>query len=617
MNILIVDDEVIIRTGLSTVIQWEEMGFRLLPSAESAEEALGRIASEHPHIILTDIRMGGMDGITMAGKVKEVLPETEIIVLTGYDDFAYVQQAIRSGIGDYLLKSSRPDEIIRAVMKAKQRLLSKWETHKADNMQRNAYRGKMLERLVTEGIDDPESLKQVPRLLGRLGLAAPAQAEEYAEQESPDSYKLLAAEGLPGRSTQQGADEPRRADHPHGEYERPPAGTGARAGAGSAPPAGATAQPYAGQNRRLQEPELQVLLLSVQGWGDTRASGGLLRFAVDNMLGELLPCETLQRQGDILAVLRTDDLGTEALRSELARISDKLKCVLFAAAGSPVRGLAQLPHSYREAVYAASFRSIAGSELLLLSETVKGRKGGRTVCSKEEESELAVLLKGGNPIDLRHFVERVMDAALVSPDATPASLQAYSQSVVIAAHRWLERTASALGLTDLPRLLPSLGEQADTGHAGSDALSLAPGTAGDGLGDPGSMKDTLYKRLRVIMETYYQYLSEDGVLYVKRAISYIQDNLDHALTLQQVAGHVHVNPNHFSEVFKRETGVTYIEFVMRERIRRAAEILSETPIKISEVAKKVGYEDIKYFSQLFKKFTGQTPSDFRSNREGK
>ncbi|MVO99842.1 AraC family transcriptional regulator [Paenibacillus sp. N10] len=482
-------------------------------------------------------------------------------------------------------------------------------------MQRKAYRSKMLERLVTEGVDDPESLKQLPRLLGRLGLAAPAQAGEDGEPELSDSRKLLPAESLPGRSgaARQAADGRHGADQPHGEGERQPSRTAARAHAGSMPPAGAAAQPCADQ-----EPRLQVLLISVQGWGDTRASGGLLRFAVDNMLGELLPCETLQRQGDILAVLRTDDLGTEALRSELARISDKLKCVLFAAAGSPVRGLAQLPHSYREAVYAASFRSITGSELLLLSETVKGRKGGRTVCSKEEESELAVLLKSGNPIDLRHFVERVMDAALVTPDATPASLQAYSQSVVIAAHRWLERTASALGLTDLPRLLPSLGEQSDTEHAAApDDLRLSPGTAGDGLGDPGSMKDTLYKRLRVIMETYYQYLSQDGVLYVKRAISYIQDNLDHALTLQQVAGHVHVNPNHFSEVFKRETGVTYIEFVMRERIRRAAEILSETPIKIGEVAKKVGYEDIKYFSQLFKKFTGQTPSEFRSDREGK
>ncbi|MFE6798562.1 response regulator [Paenibacillus chitinolyticus] len=535
MNVLIVDDEVIIRTGLSTVIQWEELGFRLLPAAESAEEALERVPAEHPHIVLTDIRMGGMDGITMAEKVKQMLPDSEIIVLTGYDDFAYVQQAIRGGIGDYLLKSSRPEEIIRAVMKAKQRIVSKWDARKADNMQRRAFRSRLLERLATEGIDDADSLEQVPQVLAKLGL-------------------------------------------PH----LPEAAAGVC---------------------------LQVLLVSVQGWGDSRAAGNLLQFAVDNMLGELLPCETLRRRDDIVVLLRAEGRDAGALRSKLGRISDKLKCVLFTAAGSRVTGLGQVPRSYREAVYTASFRGFAGTETLLAYEAVEGREGGRTVCSKEEESELAILLKNGNPIELRHFVQKALDSEIADAEATPVSLKAYSDSLVVAAHRWLERTAAALGMPQLPRLPeqdPAKRAQGDK-HPGD-----GPGAEGQG-----DLQENLYLRLRVIMETYYQYVSEDGVLYIKRAIAYIQDNLDRTLTLQQVAGHVHVHPNHFSEVFKRETGVNYIEFVMRERIRRAAEILSETPVKVSEVAKKVGYEDIKYFSQLFKKYTGQTPTEFRAGREGK
>ena len=78
-----------------------------------------------------------------------------------------------------------------------------------------------------------------------------------------------------------------------------------------------------------------------------------------------------------------------------------------------------------------------------------------------------------------------------------------------------------------------------------------------------------------------------------------------------MAEQVHWNANHFSEVFKRETGMTYIEFVKQARIHKATEILQETSAKVHEVARQVGYEDVKYFTQLFKQYTGQTPSEFR------
>ncbi|WJH34924.1 helix-turn-helix transcriptional regulator [Paenibacillus sp. CC-CFT747] len=77
---------------------------------------------------------------------------------------------------------------------------------------------------------------------------------------------------------------------------------------------------------------------------------------------------------------------------------------------------------------------------------------------------------------------------------------------------------------------------------------------------------------------------------------------------------MHLNPSHLSEVFKKETGQTFGDFVTGQKIRRAMEILAVSPAKISEVAGIVGYEDVKYFSQLFKKFTGQTPSEYRESR---
>lgn len=106
-------------------------------------------------------------------------------------------------------------------------------------------------------------------------------------------------------------------------------------------------------------------------------------------------------------------------------------------------------------------------------------------------------------------------------------------------------------------------------------------------------------------------LMVSGTNPVQGALAYIHDHLDQSLSLSQVARHVHMNPNYFSEVFKRDTGQNYIEFVTQAKLRKAMVMLSETPAKISEVANQIGYEDIKYFNRLFKKFTGQTPSEHR------
>ncbi|UUZ79636.1 AraC family transcriptional regulator [Paenibacillus sp. P26] len=126
-------------------------------------------------------------------------------------------------------------------------------------------------------------------------------------------------------------------------------------------------------------------------------------------------------------------------------------------------------------------------------------------------------------------------------------------------------------------------------------------------------KDALFQHLYSVMKLYHNRLAEGKATHVRKAIAYIEEHLGGDVGLQQVARHVHLHPNHLSEVFKKEIGMTFGDFVSRQKIRRAMEILSVSPAKISEVATSVGYEDVKYFSQIFKKFTGKTPSEFRED----
>ena len=126
MRLLIVDDEVIIRTGLASVIAWHELGIELLQPSASAEEALTRMAEERPTYPDDGYSDDRQIGAGTAEEGLRLLPELEVIILSGYDDFSYAQQAIRQGVTDYLLKTSKPEEIIKTVLQAKQRITERW-----------------------------------------------------------------------------------------------------------------------------------------------------------------------------------------------------------------------------------------------------------------------------------------------------------------------------------------------------------------------------------------------------------------------------------------------------------------------------------------------------------
>jgi two-component system response regulator YesN len=109
-------------------------------------------------------------------------------------------------------------------------------------------------------------------------------------------------------------------------------------------------------------------------------------------------------------------------------------------------------------------------------------------------------------------------------------------------------------------------------------------------------------------QTNSQYVSV-----IQRAKEYIGAHyVDPSMSLSQVANHVYLSPSHFSAVFSQETCRTFKEYLTEVRIKKAKELLRTTALKSSEICYQVGYADPHYFSYVFKKNTGQTPTEFRS-----
>ncbi|GGG16654.1 response regulator [Paenibacillus abyssi] len=121
---IIVDDEHWNRDIIKTLGDWEQYGIQLAGEADNGEEAVRLIHECSPHIVITDMRMPGMDGIELLNYLQDEHPAIKVIVISGYDDFVYTRQAIKCKVNEYLLKPIDPVELNTALSKCRDELES-------------------------------------------------------------------------------------------------------------------------------------------------------------------------------------------------------------------------------------------------------------------------------------------------------------------------------------------------------------------------------------------------------------------------------------------------------------------------------------------------------------
>lgn len=171
-KLLIADDEAGSREWLAHEIPWEENDICLVGPAADGCEAWQLFTLEEPEIILTDIRMPGMDGIELAREAIARCPRTRVLVISGYDEFAYAKSCLEIGVSGYILKPCPREEILRAVLKERDFLLAK----RADEQQRAFLEAKLetsmpllreqFVRDLLRGVVEESALDEQVRFLG-------------------------------------------------------------------------------------------------------------------------------------------------------------------------------------------------------------------------------------------------------------------------------------------------------------------------------------------------------------------------------------------------------------------------------------------------------------------
>ena len=168
VKVLIVDDEKLERVLIGKSVDWEKNGLEVIGEAANGEEALAFFDVNEPDLILTDINMPFMDGVTFAQQIRERSKSCHIIMLTGYREFEYARKAVTLGVDDFLVKPINTKEVSEAVISSRRKIEQEWGTDlemthlqqaAADNQR--LLRDAFLQRLLEYRVEEEEAMHKL------------------------------------------------------------------------------------------------------------------------------------------------------------------------------------------------------------------------------------------------------------------------------------------------------------------------------------------------------------------------------------------------------------------------------------------------------------------------
>lgn len=131
-KVLIVDDEKIVRKGMKSMINWESCGFVVVDEAANGKQGFERFLFHNPELVVTDMHMPVEDGVTLIRNIQESGVDTEILVLSSYDDFVYVKESLKLGAYDYLLKLEMEPKALEAMLRNLYQRIDEKQAHQKE-----------------------------------------------------------------------------------------------------------------------------------------------------------------------------------------------------------------------------------------------------------------------------------------------------------------------------------------------------------------------------------------------------------------------------------------------------------------------------------------------------
>lgn len=506
VNVLIADDEKIVREGLRYIIDWKSLGFCICDEAGTGPEALEMIERYKPGLVLLDIKMPGMNGTDLIEKARHDGFNGFFIIISGYSDFQYAQTALKFGASCYLTKPVDEDELTKAVKSVHEKI----EYESNSQTLKDQYLGKakisVLHDLLTGSGQNPDIDYR------ELGLCAPIYQVVIYEKYTPyySSYNF--------------ADLLMITNEDNNSFE----------------------QSTVGNNN--------IVLL--------KGSFALRRF------GE---CLSHYREG----TQKGSPLDT-----------------VFIAYGEPVSSLADIHRSYETASRLIKQRFFCAENQHFLSYDDLHAKDAP--CQRPDPetaqcfgSRLSDCIKTGNGSKI-HSVLDELSEYLRGIDCEVTEIKYCLADIFLQVKQSIMKTYPE---KEIPLV-----------H-NSAVLELVEN------------KQYLYEIIQYFTEQFDMMIrsvnSESGESILENVTDYIDHNYAMPLKLEQLAELFGYSSSYLGKQFSAKVGMNFNTYLDKVRIDNAVALLDNTDMKIYEVSARVGYKNVDYFHQKFKKFMNTSPAEYR------
>lgn len=524
LRVLIADDEIRVCRLIEALIDWKKLELVLAGIANNGEEACEMAEQLSPDILITDIRMPGCSGLELIQRVKQKNQELEIIIISGYAHFEYAQQAIKYGVGNYLLKPINKEELSATLEKLKNKITARiqMEQGKQELLEKSQKADcRLREKFVLDFMDGKN--------------------EGLSYKELIENYHI----------------------HMENGYFQ---GIYLKMDADISVVTGASARIFMEKAKELLEQSLEEhcaeYIFAIDGYSVV----GILNYQKDKKEG-------------IRKILK-NCLNQMEVQKKLFAPAD-----FSLAVGFPTENPDQINASMQEAKLMSKERLIKGT--------------GRLLERMGEGSSLSVseLL---NPY-LRKITSAVELMDLTSADAAVDFL--YSEVnkargikgyeifdlVNSAAHIF----AARIPMEQSSKCLEDFKDKCELQSSVTDLLEC--------------LREFQKDHITRILHQH----ENETARPVRIAKQYIQNHYSEQISLEDVSSEVGLSVPYFSALFKKTEGEGFAKYLINVRMEQAKIFLRESSLSVTEICRKVGYNDVKHFTHTFEKAAGVKPSTYR------
>lgn len=504
-QVLIVDDEEIVCRGLAQFVKWQQHGFEVAGIANSADDALSMMEKIHVDVAVMDIRMPGKTGLDLLKILQSRYPETRSVILSGFSDFSYAQEALRCGAVDYLTKPVDLQEM--------EQLLDRLRTEFEQQQQDAQIRTNRLEALLlsaARGYSDLTSRKyDLPVLHSWYGL----------------SLSLL--------------------------------------------------------DRSLSEAEILTKKEQMRA-----GLSGLVPSSIvldDEVFSQfcIMPCASDETLESCLFMLEQFDNASSSWAFGISKQKS---------------GIWQLHEAWEEAGCAQRYRRAGTKEGVIFYRNIEPLF---THSSMNLQDILPDLLRALSDPETRRQSLSMLQDALASTLREEVTLTQY-------------QTACIRFLIELNSYLQGLHLPDDDLHSRlNDALSQL--LMGSGCQVCADCVTAYLDWLIEILDNFDDQTLGKGA--IREIQLYIRQHYSENITLNSLAEQFFLHPNYLSRLFKEKTGKNFVEYLTEIRMEKVKELLKISDCKIVEICAMAGYDNPRYFSKVFRQYTGMTPREYRETTE--